>query len=50
MSDVKWKHHAKNPANQAFNIGGRKNLTKAKAWWQLGKSNNRSSKKAKNDE
>ena len=28
------------PANQPFCIRGRKNLTKKKAWWQVGNSNN----------
>ena len=28
------------PGNQPFCIKGRKNLTKLKAWWQVGNSNN----------
>lgn len=34
--------HVKAPHNQPFQLGGGiKNKTKRKAWWQLGKSNNR---------
>lgn len=39
-----YKNHAGNPANQPFNIRGRKNLTKKSAWWQLGNNNNRKKK------
>ena len=49
MSDVKWKNHVKNPAAQPFQINGRKNLTKKRAWWQLGNNNNPKQKK-KGDE
>lgn len=45
MSETTWKYHPKNPANQPFRINGRKNISKSKAWWQLGKSNNVSRKK-----
>lgn len=37
-----YKNHVKNPAAQPFQLGaGRKNLTKRKAWWQVGNDNNR---------
>lgn len=41
------KHHEKNPANQPFQLAGKKNLTKKKAWWQLGNNNNPKAKKQK---
>ena len=44
MSKLSYKNHPNNPANQAFNLHGRKNLTKKKAWWQLGNNNNRKNK------
>ena len=47
MSETKWKYHPSNPANQPFNINGRKNLTKTRAWFQVGKTNGvKRSKKA----
>lgn len=47
MSETVWKYNPSNPANQPFQLNGRKNLTKTKAWWQLGTSNNRSVSKKK---
>lgn len=36
------RSNIKAPHNQPFQLGGGiKNKTKSKAWWQLGKSNNR---------
>lgn len=47
MSETTWKYHPRNPANQSFNVKGRKNLTKTRAWFQLGTSNGvKRSKKA----
>ena len=40
MSEQKYKNHPSNPAAQGFNLNGRKNLTKKKAWWQIGDNNN----------
>ena len=31
---------SKNPALQPFQLNGKKNLTKKKAWWQRGTTNN----------
>lgn len=50
MSDVTWKYHPKNPANQVFNVTARKNKTKQKAWFQVGNSNNKSVKKVSKTE
>lgn len=33
------------PHRQPFCINGKKNLTKRRAWWQLGNSNNQKTKK-----
>ena len=41
MSKATYKNHPSNPAAQPFNVKGCKNLTKSKAWWQLGNNNNR---------
>jgi hypothetical protein len=30
------------PHHQSFNVSPRRNLTKKRAWWQVGKTNNRS--------
>lgn len=43
--------HVKAPHNQPFQLGaGSKNKTKRKAWWQLGKSNNRKTGSKKEQE
>lgn len=39
--ETKFKDHKRNPANQPFNINGKKNQAKKKAWFQVGKSNNK---------
>ena len=33
------------PHRQSFNVTPRRNLTKHKAWWQIGSTNNRTQKK-----
>jgi len=33
------------PNRQPFCVTPRRNLTKSKAWWQMGKTNNRQAKK-----
>lgn len=33
------------PHHQPFNVTPRRNLTKSRAWWQVGQSNNRNQKK-----
>lgn len=43
-------HHPKAPHNQPFQLNGVKNKTKSKAWWQLGKSNNRKSGKKEKEQ
>ncbi len=35
MSEITWKYHPKNPANQAFVGAGKKNLTKKRSWWAV---------------
>ena len=42
---TQWQNHPSNPAAQPFQLSGRKNLTKKRAWWQLGNTNNPGSKK-----
>ena len=42
MSELKWKYHPKNPANQIFNVQAKPNKTKSKAWFQVGSNNNKS--------
>lgn len=43
--------HVKAPHNQPFQLGaGSKNKTKRKAWWQLGKSNNRKTVKKEKEQ
>lgn len=41
MKKATMKSNKRNPANQPFNVKGKKNITKSKAWWQLGNSNNK---------
>ncbi len=33
-------NHPNTPHNQPFNVNGRRNLTKRRAWWQIGNHNN----------
>lgn len=48
MSEVKWKYHAKNPANQPFNGKGTRNKAKIQSWWNAGSSKYwRNARKAK---
>lgn len=37
------------PHRQPFNVSARRNLTKSRAWWQVGKTNNRTSAKKRED-
>ena len=37
------------PGKQSFNVTARRNLTKQKAWWQVGKDNNRKQGKSKSE-
>ena len=37
------------PHKQSFNVSPRRNLTKSRAWWQLGKTNNRSQGKKREE-
>ena len=46
---TQWQNHPSNPAAQPFQLSGRKNLTKKRAWWQLGNTNNPGSKKKQKD-
>lgn len=33
MAATQYKNHVSNPANQPFNLNGRRNLTKKRSWW-----------------
>lgn len=37
MSKPNYKHHANNPANQPFNINGRR--SEKRGWWVRGNNN-----------
>lgn len=39
MSETKWKYHPKNPANQEFNINGKRCQSKKNGWWLKGHNN-----------
>lgn len=43
---MEWQDHKSNPANQPFNINGRRNLTKKKSWFYADSPNYWAKRKA----